>query len=70
MAKEVGWGYYHELFHGHADRVRACGYPETLLRLWHFYLSYCEGGFAERTLGNVQIVLQDNAVPTCPLRVV
>ncbi|WP_433782422.1 FAD/NAD(P)-binding protein [Actinomycetospora sp. CA-101289] len=22
MAKEVGWGYYHELFHGHPDRVR------------------------------------------------
>ncbi|MDF2979129.1 MAG: adenylate cyclase [Actinomycetospora sp.] len=23
MAKEVGWGYYHELFHGHPDRVRS-----------------------------------------------
>lgn len=22
MAKEVGWGWYHELFHGHPDRVR------------------------------------------------
>jgi uncharacterized NAD(P)/FAD-binding protein YdhS len=22
MAKEVGWGYYHELFHGHPDAVR------------------------------------------------
>lgn len=22
MAKEVGWGYYHELFHGHPERVR------------------------------------------------
>ncbi len=41
-----------------AEAVRARGYPETLLRLWHFYLSYCEGGFAERALGNAQIVLR------------
>jgi hypothetical protein len=22
MAKDIGWGYYHELFTGHPDRVR------------------------------------------------
>ena len=27
MAKEIGWGWYHELFHGHPDRVR-CGWDE------------------------------------------
>jgi cyclopropane-fatty-acyl-phospholipid synthase len=48
----------HNLF-ANADRVRARGYPEALLRMWHFYLSYCEGGFAERALGDVQIVLQE-----------
>lgn len=41
-----------------ADRVRARGYPDALLRMWDFYLSYCEGGFAERALGDVHIVLQ------------
>jgi cyclopropane-fatty-acyl-phospholipid synthase len=39
------------------DRVRALGYPEPFIRLWEFYLCYCEGGFAERALGNVQMVL-------------
>lgn len=48
------------------ERIRACGYPETLLRLWHFYLAYCEAGFAERTLGNVHMVLQDNSLPAQP----
>lgn len=43
-----------------AARVRERGYPDELLRMWHFYLSYCEGGFAERALGNVQFVLQDS----------
>ncbi|MBV9891774.1 MAG: class I SAM-dependent methyltransferase [Rhizobacter sp.] len=49
-----------------AAEIRARGYPEELLRLWRFYLSYCEGGFAERTLANVQLVLQDTATATRP----
>jgi cyclopropane-fatty-acyl-phospholipid synthase len=27
------------------------------VRLWEFYLCYCEGGFAERQLGDVQMLL-------------
>ncbi len=41
----------------HARELRAAGYPERLLRLWDFYLSYCEAGFEERTIGLVQMVL-------------
>jgi cyclopropane-fatty-acyl-phospholipid synthase len=44
-------------FHTNLDRVRALGYPATFVRLWEFYLSYCEAGFAERALGDVQMVL-------------
>ena len=40
-----------------ADRVRGLGYPEEFLRLWEFYLAYCEGGFEERVLGDVQMLL-------------
>ncbi|HLW25918.1 MAG TPA: cyclopropane-fatty-acyl-phospholipid synthase family protein [Steroidobacteraceae bacterium] len=40
-----------------AAEVRSQGYPERLLRLWEFYLSYCEGGFEERQLGDVQMLL-------------
>ena len=50
----------------HAAGVRARGYPEALLRMWHFYLAYCEGGFAERALGDVQVVLQDTSVAVDP----
>ncbi|HTN50057.1 MAG TPA: cyclopropane-fatty-acyl-phospholipid synthase family protein [Burkholderiaceae bacterium] len=50
----------------HAEQVRARGYPEALLRMWHFYLSYCEGGFAERALGDVQIVLQESSAAVAP----
>ena len=41
-----------------ASRVRALGLPESFLRMWEFYLCYCEAGFAERALGDVQAVLR------------
>ena len=52
-----------------ADAIRACGYPDTLLRMFDFYLSYCEGGFAERALADVQVVLQDARRAVRPTRV-
>lgn len=39
------------------DELRAQGYSEDFLRLWHYYLSYCEGGFLERTIGDVHLLL-------------
>jgi cyclopropane-fatty-acyl-phospholipid synthase len=43
--------------HAHLAEVRALGYPEQFLRLWDYYLCYCEGGFAERQIGDVQMLL-------------
>jgi cyclopropane-fatty-acyl-phospholipid synthase len=39
------------------DEVRALGYSEEFIRLWQYYLCYSEGGFAERRLGTVQLLL-------------
>jgi len=36
--------------------IRSLGYDEEFRRLWHFYFSYCEGGFDEAVLGNVQLL--------------
>lgn len=33
------------------DQARGLGYDERFLRLWDFYLAYCEGGFLERSIG-------------------
>ena len=35
----------------HIEAARSQGYSEDFLRMWFFYLSYCEGGFAERAIG-------------------
>ncbi|MCA9001154.1 MAG: class I SAM-dependent methyltransferase [Planctomycetes bacterium] len=39
------------------ERALQLGFNEEFLRLWEFYFAYCEGGFAERRLGDVQMVL-------------
>ncbi|EQD46667.1 cyclopropane-fatty-acyl-phospholipid synthase, partial [mine drainage metagenome] len=37
--------------------VRALGFDERFIRLWEFYLAYCEGGFRERALGVAHLLL-------------
>ncbi|GAB3039269.1 cyclopropane-fatty-acyl-phospholipid synthase family protein [Oleiagrimonas citrea] len=36
--------------------VRELGYDEQFVRMWEFYLAYCEGGFLERSIGDVQML--------------
>jgi cyclopropane-fatty-acyl-phospholipid synthase len=48
---------WRERFLGRHAEVRALGYPESFVRMWEFYLCYCEGGFEERQLGDVQMLL-------------
>ena len=40
-----------------AEALRALGYDERFQRLWRLYLCWCEAGFEERRIGNVQVVL-------------
>ncbi len=44
-------------FAAHADELDTLGYDEQFRRLWTLYLSYCEGGFAERRICDVQLLL-------------
>lgn len=39
-------------------RIRKLGMSEHFLRMWEFYMAYCEGAFHERAIGNVQIVCE------------
>jgi cyclopropane-fatty-acyl-phospholipid synthase len=46
---------WRERFFENIRQVRALGYSETFIRMWEFYLCYCEAGFEERYLGDVQM---------------
>ncbi len=48
---------WREAFHARLDEVRALGYDERFVRIWDYYLSFCEAGFRERILRDVQVVL-------------
>ena len=48
---------WRERFFANIDKVRDLGLPETFIRMWDYYLSYCEAGFTERYLGDVQMLL-------------
>ncbi|MDT0595775.1 cyclopropane-fatty-acyl-phospholipid synthase family protein [Glaciecola petra] len=34
------------------------GYDERFMRMWQYYLNYCEGGFLERVISTVQLVMR------------
>ena len=38
------------------DAARKLGYPSEFLRMYEFYFRYCEAGFAERTIGDAQML--------------
>jgi cyclopropane-fatty-acyl-phospholipid synthase len=42
-------------FQDRIEDVRAMGYSEEFIRLWNYYLCYCEAGFEERYVGVVQM---------------
>lgn len=44
-------------FMGQRLLVRAQGFDERFIRLWEFYLAYCEGGFLERSIGVSHLLL-------------
>jgi cyclopropane-fatty-acyl-phospholipid synthase len=44
-------------FEAHAQRLEELGYDQRFRRLWRLYLAYCEAGFAERRIADVQVLL-------------
>jgi cyclopropane-fatty-acyl-phospholipid synthase len=57
---------WRENFFARLPDVRRLGYPDTFVRMWDFYLSYCEGGCRERQMGDLQLLLTK---PQCRLPV-
>ena len=58
---------WRERFFDNVDRVRGMGFSEEFIRMWQYYLCYCEGGFLERAIGNVQVLMmRPDARPASP----
>lgn len=48
---------WRERFMARLPEVRALGFSDAFIRLWEFYLSYCEAAYLERSVGDVQMLL-------------
>ncbi|HXP28194.1 MAG TPA: cyclopropane-fatty-acyl-phospholipid synthase family protein, partial [Solirubrobacteraceae bacterium] len=49
--------HWRERFAASSVHLSELGYDERFRRLWELYLSYCEGGFRERRIQDVQLLL-------------
>lgn len=76
QADEIGLHYaetlrrWHANMAAHQEPLRAMGYDDRFQRLWAFYFCYCEGGFLERAIGNLQITLVPAGSQAGPARAV
>jgi len=63
-AEDIGLHYaetlkaWRERFLANIAQVKALGFDETFLRMWEYYLAYCEGAFREGYVGDVQLMLR------------
>ena len=49
------------------NKARSLGCTDEFLRLWEYYLCYCEGGYLERQLGNVHLLFTKPRCQRAPL---
>ena len=45
-------------FFDNVHEIKAMGFSGKFIRMWDFYFSYCEGGFREGHIGDVQLLLE------------
>jgi len=48
---------WHDRFFARIEKVRKLGYSDAFIRMWEFYLCYCESAFIERATGTVQMLI-------------
>jgi len=48
--------HWRKRFLSRLEDVRKLGYDERFVRMWEYYLCYCEGGFIERSIGTAQML--------------
>jgi cyclopropane-fatty-acyl-phospholipid synthase len=47
---------WREQFFYNLDKIKQLGYSNEFIRMWDFYLCYCEGGFQERVISDAHLL--------------
>lgn len=48
---------WQKAFNKNHDKIINLGFDERFIKMWNFYFSYCEGGFAERAINDFHILI-------------
>jgi cyclopropane-fatty-acyl-phospholipid synthase len=59
---------WRDRFEANRAEVERLGFDERFVRLWRFYLAYCEGGFRERAISDVQLTFAGHGYRGRPWR--
>ena len=65
--EDIGQSYAHTIHHWRKNflnakaQVLALGFDENFIRMWDFYLCYCEGGFKEGVISDVHLLFEASA---------
>ncbi|CAM3811484.1 cyclopropane-fatty-acyl-phospholipid synthase family protein [Vreelandella rituensis] len=54
-------------FEASLEQVQKMGYDERFIRMWRYYLCYCEGGFLERSIGTCHVLMAKPGAKRAPL---
>lgn len=50
--------HWRRAFFEQIEAVRGLGYPDSFIRMWEYYLCYCEGAFLERAISDVHLLAE------------
>ena len=48
--------------------VKKMGFSEAFIKMWEFYFVFCEAGFLERNIGDVQLVFSKSGARDIDIR--
>jgi len=48
---------WREAFFKRLKDIKVLGFDDAFIRMWHFYFSYCEGGFQEKVISDIHLKL-------------
>lgn len=54
---------WRDRFFNSIAEVRALGFDDRFIRMWDYYLAFCEGAFHERHISDIQLLLTKNYNP-------
>ena len=57
-----------ENFMNVVPEVKEMGFSEAFIRMWEFYFVFCEAGFRERNIGDVQLIFSKSGARNIDIR--